>query len=272
MGDGILRSFAAETGKLNWELDCNPPEYRTRRYPRADGPSEILATPVFHDGRIYVAIGQEVDHGEGLGNLVCADARTGRLIWQNQNIHRSISSVVVVGERVYAADFSGYIYGFDAASGRIVWRYDSGAYLWASPLYVDGLLYIGDEDGVAMVFDLERIEELALESNEPLHLTASTLANDSNPPVWETSMHAPLYAQPVFANGVLYLNASPYLVAIAGTGEPLETREARERGRFPDAVYVPTPQDVVERMLELAKQKQPGMIWWWTLDRATDGS
>jgi SAM-dependent methyltransferase len=93
-----------------------------------------------------------------------------------------------------------------------------------------------------------------------LQLNARTPANDSNPPVWETNMHAPLSAQPVFANGVLYLNASPYLVAIAETGEPVEISEARERERFPDAVYVPTPQDVVERMLDLAKTTRNDLV------------
>jgi outer membrane protein assembly factor BamB len=92
-GDGWLRAFTAPTGERLWELDCNPQEYRKRRYPSPDGRSEILAAPTFHRGHVYVAIGQEPEHGDGLGNLVCVDAISGKLIWQNQTIQRSIDCV-----------------------------------------------------------------------------------------------------------------------------------------------------------------------------------
>jgi outer membrane protein assembly factor BamB len=34
---------------------------------------DCSATPVFYDGKIYVASGQQADHGEGMGRLVCID-------------------------------------------------------------------------------------------------------------------------------------------------------------------------------------------------------
>ena len=37
--------------------------------PAAEGPSEINATPVFYKNRVYVAIGQDPEHGEGVGRL-----------------------------------------------------------------------------------------------------------------------------------------------------------------------------------------------------------
>jgi len=36
--------------------------------------SEINATPVFWKNRIYIATGQDPEHGEGVGHLVCIDA------------------------------------------------------------------------------------------------------------------------------------------------------------------------------------------------------
>src|SRR5689334_21256319 len=54
--------------KKVWWFDCNPPEYKqpgaAYKYPAAEGPSEINATPVLWKGKIYVATGQDPEHGE----------------------------------------------------------------------------------------------------------------------------------------------------------------------------------------------------------------
>ena len=86
-GDGVCYAFDAvpvtegdqRLLKKVWWADCNPPEYKTKdgkpiRYTSDPGFSEIRATPVFWKNRVFVAIGQEPDHGEGVGNLVCLDA------------------------------------------------------------------------------------------------------------------------------------------------------------------------------------------------------
>ena len=71
------------------------------KYPAAEGPSEINATPVFWKNRVYVAIGQDPEHGEGVGILTCIDAtKTGDItqtgkIWSYDKIHRSISTVSI---------------------------------------------------------------------------------------------------------------------------------------------------------------------------------
>jgi outer membrane protein assembly factor BamB len=269
-GDGVLRAFDAETGEKIWELDCNPPEYRKKEYPAPNGPSEILATPVYDKGRIYVTIGQEPEHGVGVGNLVCADAKTGKLIWQNKTIHRSISSAVVVEENVYVPDLSGFLYCVDANTGNVRWRFDAEAHIWSSPLYADGMLYLGDDDGDAMVFDLARIEQMAQEKGKPFYLDERALGLSRKPDtsvvegenqlIWQTSMHAPLVASPVLANGVLYLNAGSQLCAITASSDALEIDSTVRRQQLPDAIYVPTPQDVVERTLELAETREMARV------------
>src|SRR5207248_4217988 len=50
-----------------WRFDCNPPQYRIRngkalKYATPDGPSEVIATPVFYKNRVYVPIGQDPEH------------------------------------------------------------------------------------------------------------------------------------------------------------------------------------------------------------------
>jgi outer membrane protein assembly factor BamB len=85
-GDGFCYAFDTKAVKKDdisvlpiiWKYDANPPEYKMKdgkpiKYPGAEGPSEINATPVFYKNRVYVATGQDPEHGEGVGHLVCLD-------------------------------------------------------------------------------------------------------------------------------------------------------------------------------------------------------
>src|SRR6266480_1476231 len=108
-GDGYCYAFDAKPVKegdstylkVAWKYDCNPPERKKFKYPAAEGVSEINATPVFYKNRVYVAVGQDPEHGEGVGILTCIDAtRTGDItetgkIWSYDKIHRSISTVSI---------------------------------------------------------------------------------------------------------------------------------------------------------------------------------
>lgn len=75
-GDGWLYSFdpKGENGKskLLWKFDCNPKEshyFLTGRSTR----NHLIATPVIHDGLVYIAVGEDPEHGEGIGHLWCID-------------------------------------------------------------------------------------------------------------------------------------------------------------------------------------------------------
>ena len=75
-GDGWLYSFDArgENGKdkLLWKFDCNPKESKYTLGGRADR-NHIIGTPVIHDGLVYIAVGEDPEHGEGVGHLWCID-------------------------------------------------------------------------------------------------------------------------------------------------------------------------------------------------------
>jgi hypothetical protein len=87
-GDGVLYALDSEPRKAEdssflrkvWWFDANPPEYKVKdgkpiKYPAAEGPSsEINATPVFYKNRVYVPIGQDPEHGEGVAGW-CASIR-----------------------------------------------------------------------------------------------------------------------------------------------------------------------------------------------------
>ncbi|MEM9382011.1 MAG: PQQ-binding-like beta-propeller repeat protein, partial [Planctomycetota bacterium] len=134
-----------------WRFDANLPEYRTKdgepiKYTDRDGPSEVLATPIVHDGLVYAPIGQDPEHGPGVGNLVCVDA-TGKQVWNYSKINRSLSTLAVADGMIFASDFSGFVYCLDAMTGEEHWVHDTKGHIWASPFVADGKVYIGNEDG-----------------------------------------------------------------------------------------------------------------------------
>ena len=168
-GDGVLYAFEpigpsrgkSKVGTLKkiWEYDCNPSDYRMRKgkklaysswnHNSPDGPSEIIATPVVSNGRIYVAIGQSPIHGPGKGMLSCIDAVSGEKIWDSRAVDRSLSNAAIYEGLLYIADFSGRLHCFDADSGKLYWQHELGAGVWsASPVVVNKKVYINTEKNV----------------------------------------------------------------------------------------------------------------------------
>jgi outer membrane protein assembly factor BamB len=76
-GDGWLYSFAPEgdgkgNARLLWKFDCNPKASFYTVSGRATR-NHLIGTPVVYDGRVFVAVGEDPEHGEGVGHLWCID-------------------------------------------------------------------------------------------------------------------------------------------------------------------------------------------------------
>src|SRR5262249_52271238 len=71
-GDGWIYSFEPATGKLIWKFDCNPKKSRYQLGPRGTR-SDFVATPVVYENRLYIGVGQDPEHKEGVGHLWCID-------------------------------------------------------------------------------------------------------------------------------------------------------------------------------------------------------
>ncbi|MCM8538245.1 MAG: PQQ-binding-like beta-propeller repeat protein [Lentisphaeraceae bacterium] len=183
--------------KEAWKIDCNPKSYRFKdgkaiKYAKPEGPSEIISTPVIYDDKVYVPIGQDPEHGTGLGNFVCAEAATGKILWQTQKINRSISTPSITKDLIFVADFNGVLHCLDRHTGKTYWTHDTESHIWGSTLLVDGKVYIGNEDGELYIFEATK--------------TKKELAN--------IYLEASIFGSPVIANGVLYVATQTHLFAI----------------------------------------------------------
>lgn len=76
-GDGWLYSFdpigdGAGKSKLLWKFDGNPKESKYVLGGRATR-NHFIGTPVVYDSLVYIAVGEDPEHGEGGGHLWCID-------------------------------------------------------------------------------------------------------------------------------------------------------------------------------------------------------
>ncbi|HTY62648.1 MAG TPA: PQQ-binding-like beta-propeller repeat protein [Acidobacteriota bacterium] len=193
-GDGWLYGFEAQSGKKLWKFNLNPKDAvwpKTLNY--------VISTPVFQDGHVYLAVGQDPENGGGIGHLYSIDpsksgdiSETGR-VWQYDKIRRSISTAAIADGLLYIPDFAGFLHCIDVISGKPYWTYDMLAAIWGSPLVADGKVYIGNEDGNLVVFQAgKELKKIA-----------------------EINMGNAVYGTPVAANGVLYVMTRSTLYAIS---------------------------------------------------------
>ena len=192
-GDGWVRGYEPQTGKKLWEFDLNP---KQAVWPKDR--NEVIATPVIYHDRIYIGNGQDPEHGEGVGHFYAIDAtkrgditQTGRVF--HADIRRTIATAAVVDDLAYVTDFSGFLHCFDANSGKEYWTHDLLSSVWASPLVVDGKIYVGNEDGDVYIMQVgKEKKELA-----------------------RINMRGGVTATAVPAHGTLFINTNTELFALS---------------------------------------------------------
>ncbi len=223
-GDGVLYSLDATSGELLWWFDLNPKESVWELGGRGTR-NAIISTPVAIGNDVLLAVGQDPEHGEGVGHLYRIDAtKTGDIspqiadgdgwadnpnsgqIWHYGGVdtdgsitgeeeglifRRTMSTVAVADGRLYAADLSGFLHCLDYETGERKWLHDTFAAVWGSPMLVDGHVLLGDEDGELVILKA---------GDEEVEL--NTLQFDSA-----------IYSTPTIANGTLFVSDRSRLYA-----------------------------------------------------------
>lgn len=192
-GDGWIRGYEAESGKKLWEFDTNP---KDSVWPK--NRNELISTAIIDGDVVYVANGQDPEHGEGVGHLYAIDATkrgditdSGR-IWHFGDIRRSISTGSLVDGLLYYSDYSGFLHCIEAKTGKELWKHDMFAAVWSSPIFIDGKIYLADEDGDVTILEHGRTLKVIAEMN----------------------MGSSVYGSVVPANGTLFVMNRNYLYAI----------------------------------------------------------
>lgn len=196
-GDGWVYSYKAdewEDGKpiLLWKFDGNPKASKWV-LGGAGRRNNIIAPPVIHDRNVYFVMGQDPEHGEGLGDLWCLDpTRRGDLSAElvvdrdnNSVPHRRLQAVdTAAGEKVIPNTNSGVVWHFQKqdvdGDGLIDFEEEMHRSL-STPVIKDGLLYQADFSGIYYCLDAE---------------TGRVL--------WSYDAFAPCWSTPLVADGKVY--------------------------------------------------------------------
>ena len=210
-GDGLCYGYETEPYqhkdgfpalKELFRYDANPPEYRAKngeplKYATHDGPSEIIATVVVQGERAYMAIGQDPEHGDGVGMVSCIDLNargdlTGKPVWVNKGIGRTISTPSIDGDLMYQAEYKGDIHCIDTKTGKILWTHQTNSRIWSSTLVADGKVYCGNEDGELVILKAGREKKL----------------------IGKIDFYTPVYCSPVIANNTLFVTTHTHIFAV----------------------------------------------------------
>jgi outer membrane protein assembly factor BamB len=197
-GDGWLRAYDPDSGRELWRFDGNPPEAKWLPRPGVFSRSSIIATPVYGDGRVFIAMGQDPSHGDGpsLFHAVSpngqGDVTKSRSLWTYRKVGRVVGTPVLKDGLLYVGDLGGVVHCLDAATGAVVWTYETKAPIWGCLLAAKDRLYVGNTDGVLTVLQMgRRKKELA-----------------------RIEMDAPIYSRPAIVGDALYLATADRLYLI----------------------------------------------------------
>jgi outer membrane protein assembly factor BamB len=229
-GDGWIYALEPATGKLIWKFDCNPKDAFYELGGKGTR-SDFIATPVIHDNKVYIGVGQDPEHEIGVGHLWCIDMTkksdngdvspelveddtvfppktkpnpNSAKVWhyggpanvakvgRNYYFGRTMSTCAVHDGLVYAAELAGYLHCLDAQTGKVHWVHDTKSKTWSSPYYVDGKVYLGTDSGEVFVFAHGKQKNL-LATND---------------------MESPVRATPVAVGNVLYVMTENRLFAV----------------------------------------------------------
>ncbi len=256
-GDGWLYSFAANSGKagepeLLWKFDCNPKDSEWLSGGRGDR-NQLIATPVVHEGLVYIAVGQDPEAGSAEGCLWCIDPTK----------RGDVSAELVVKE-VGGAQVSvpaRRLQAVDRAAGETVIANPESSAVWKYVSYdVDGngklafeeqmhrtlstasasgeLLYIvdfagivhclaarGDGNGQPLVhftYDMAAAvwgsaliaDGRVFVGDEDGDVAIFELGADQREPIAEINMGSSIYSTPTATNGTLFISTKDRLFAI----------------------------------------------------------
>ncbi len=227
-GDGWIRAFDPANGTLLWKFDCNPKDAHYELGPRGTR-SDFLGTPVVWENKLYIGTGQDPEHNEGVGHFWCIDItkkpankdldlspkdksfdpkspenKDSALVWhfggfapkgapRKYVFGRTLSTAAVHDGLCYIAEELGIIHCLDARTGKEYWSDDLGADTWASPMWIDGKIYMGSDADKIVIYEHGKRKKILKEIEMDGHIRAT----------------------PVMANGVLYVMTENKLYAIA---------------------------------------------------------
>jgi outer membrane protein assembly factor BamB len=255
-GDGWLYSFRGDgtvhDGKpeLLWTFDCNPKEAKYVLGGRADR-NHIIGTPVIYEGMVYVGVGEDPEHGEGVGHFWCIDPTkrgdvSSELAFSVKDLtkplpHRRLQAVnQAAGEVARANPNSAAVWHYASydrnQNGKIEFE-ETMHRTCGTAAIKDGLLYVADFSGLFHCLDAKTgvpywtHDMLAAAWGSPLIVDGKVYVGDEDGDISvfklskemellaENPMSSSVYSTPVVANNTLFIADKDHVFAIRAAAE-----------------------------------------------------
>jgi outer membrane protein assembly factor BamB len=250
-GDAWLYSFQADEGengkpKLLWKFDCNPKESKYILGGRGTR-NEIIATPVVYNDLVYIAVGQDPEHGEGIGHLWCIDPTKRGDVSSELAFKLPDTKTPIEHKRLQAVNGEEGEVSRPNPNSAAIWHYSTfdqngnSKFEFEETMHrtigsvaiKDDLLYIADFSGLFHCLDAKTgkvhwtHDMLAASWGSPLIADGKVFIGDEDGDVTvvalspelevlsEINMANSVYSSPVVAQGVLYIANKTHLFAIA---------------------------------------------------------
>lgn len=253
-GDGWLYGFAAAgddgRSQLLWKFDCNPKASKYVLGGRATR-NFIVATPVIYDGRVYVAVGDDPEYGEGAGHLWCVDPTKRGDVSPTIVFNHRHPSRPVPPKRLQALDADAGDFERDNRNSACVWHYvgenpdefEQAMHRTCGTVAIqDDLLMVADFSGLVHCLDARTgkaywthdmlaacwtspliVDGKVYIGNEDGDITVFKLSRQCEV-LGQVNMGGAVYTTPIVAGNVLYIASRTRLFAIeqGASSEPLE--------------------------------------------------
>jgi outer membrane protein assembly factor BamB len=248
-GDGWIYSFdpAGEVGadgigkgKLLWKFDANPKEsvFKMRNATRL----HPIGTPVIYNNRVFIALGEDPEHGEGPGVLWAIDGSKRGDVSPTivvsasgaDNVPRRRTQAIdlAAGERELPNPNSAALWKYEGADNSV--RETTLHRSCATVAIADGFLVALDSSGMAHCLDVETGKPFwthdleAASWSSPLIADKKIYLGDEDGDllvvavgaekkiIAESNVGSTMYTTPIVADGILYVSSRKRIFAIGG--------------------------------------------------------
>lgn len=182
-----VTSYEPDTGKINWDWKWTTFEGMALR---------TVGSPIASNGLIVATSGD----GSGARHAVAirangkGDVTQTHLAWEEKKrVFPYVPSLLTLGEHIYSVNDLGIAHCHEAKSGKMIWSERLGGNVSASPLLINGMVYVINEEGTGYVFAATPTFELLAK----------------NP------LNERVIASPAVANGKLYIRTAKHLYCFA---------------------------------------------------------